>query len=37
MMGVGGGGGEPSALNLFFPVLFLFDWVGVLWPNYVKC
>ena len=23
--------------NLFFPVLFLFDWVGVLWPNYLRC
>ena len=23
--------------NLFFPVLFLFDWVGFLWPNYLRC
>ena len=23
-------------LNLFFPVLFLFDWVGVLWPQLSK-
>ena len=23
--------------NLFFPVLFLFDWVGGLWPNYLRC
>ena len=23
--------------NLFFPVFFLFDWVGVLWPNYLRC
>ena len=23
--------------KLFFPVLFLFDWVGFLWPNYLRC
>ena len=22
--------------NLFFPVLFLFDWLGVLWPQLSK-
>ena len=25
------------APHLFFPVLFLFDWVGFLWPNYLRC
>ena len=25
----------PWPFNLFFPVLF--DWAGVLWPNYLKC
>ena len=42
-----GGGGDvtecivymfrPRPYNLFFPVLFLFDWVGFLWPNYLSC
>ena len=26
----------PCPFNLFFPVLFLFDWVGVLWPQLSK-
>ena len=26
----------PWPFNLFFPVLFLFDWVGVLWPQLSK-
>ena len=25
-----------SDASLFFPVLFLFDWVGVLWPQLSK-
>ena len=28
---------RPIPFNLFFPVLFLFDWVGFLWPNYLRC
>ena len=27
---------NPMAYNLFFPVLFLFDWLGVLWPQLSK-
>ena len=26
----------PWPFNLFFPVLSLFDWVGVLWPQLLK-
>ena len=26
----------PGPFNLFFPVVFLFDWVGVLWPQLSK-
>ena len=26
----------PWPFNLFFPVLFLFDWVGALWPQLSK-
>ena len=28
---------RPIPFNLFFPVLFLFDWVRFLWPNYLRC
>ena len=24
-------------ITFFFPILFLFDWVGFLWPNYLRC
>ena len=27
---------EPWPFNPLFPVLFLFDWVGVLWPQLSK-
>ena len=27
----------PWPYTLFFPVHFLFDWVGFLWPNYLRC
>ena len=26
----------PCPFNPFFPVLFLFDWIGVLWPQLSK-
>ena len=28
-------GHDPITFS--FPVLFLFDWVGFLWPNYLRC
>ena len=28
--------GGDAMMPLFFPVLFLFDWVGVLWPQLSK-
>ena len=27
---------QAMTYNLFFPVLFLFDWVGFLWPQLSK-
>ena len=27
---------RAMTFNLFFPVLFLFDWMGVLWPQLSK-